>query len=61
MLCTWMARRGVHRGIDAITSEVEAQAAMGVEGLRADVTSLVADGGTVMMEGVDHFSWRRSG
>ncbi len=46
-------QRGVHRGIDAITSELEAQAAIGFSSFRAEIKSLVADGGTVMMERVD--------
>jgi len=48
--------RGVHRGIDAITSELEAQAAMGFRNFRADVKSLIANGGTVMLERVDNFT-----
>jgi limonene-1,2-epoxide hydrolase len=62
--------RGVHRGIAAIRSELEAEAAMGFRNLRADISSLVADGGTVMLERVDNFTiggnrsrwklWRRS-
>lgn len=46
----------VHRGIDAITSELESQKAMGFRNIRVDVTSLVVDGGAVMMERVDHFT-----
>jgi limonene-1,2-epoxide hydrolase len=45
--------RGVHRGIDAITAELEAQAAMGFGDLTIEVRSLVANGGTVMLERVD--------
>jgi limonene-1,2-epoxide hydrolase len=48
--------RGVHRGIAAIRSELEAEAAMGFRNLRADISSLVADGGTVMLERVDNFT-----
>ena len=45
--------RGVHRGLDAITSELEAQAAIGFTNFRAEIKSIVTDGGTVMMERVD--------
>jgi limonene-1,2-epoxide hydrolase len=48
--------RGVHRGVDAIRSELEAQLAMGFGSMTLDVKSLVAEGGTVMLERVDSFS-----
>jgi limonene-1,2-epoxide hydrolase len=47
--------RGVHRGVNAIKSELETQLAMGFGGITADVKSLVADGGTVMLERVDSY------
>jgi limonene-1,2-epoxide hydrolase len=47
--------RGVHRGVDAIKSELEAALAM-LGSVMMDVKSLVTDGGTVMMERVDSFS-----
>jgi limonene-1,2-epoxide hydrolase len=49
--------RGAHRGVDAIKSELETQLSMGWQSVTSDVQSLVADGGTVMMERVDsvHF------
>ena len=45
--------RGVHRGVDVIRSELEAELAMGYGTAKIDVHSLVASGGTVMMEGRD--------
>jgi limonene-1,2-epoxide hydrolase len=42
--------RGVFRGRDAIRSELEAQLRMGFSVQSLDVTSLVADRGTVMLE-----------
>lgn len=47
--------RGVHRGRDAIRSEFDAELSMGFESIEIDVNSLVADGGTVMMEGVENY------
>ena len=47
--------RGVHRGVDAIRSELEAEFAMGFGNVKIDVHSLVADGGTVMMEGTENY------
>jgi limonene-1,2-epoxide hydrolase len=47
--------RGVHRGADAIRSEFEAELAMGFGSIAIDVKSLVANGGTVMMEGVENY------
>jgi limonene-1,2-epoxide hydrolase len=47
--------RGVHRGVDAIRSELEAELAMGFGNVMIDVNSLVANGGTVMMEGVENY------
>ena len=47
--------RGVHRGKEAIRSEFEAELAMGFESSKIDVNSLVADGGIVMMEGVENY------
>jgi limonene-1,2-epoxide hydrolase len=47
--------RGVHRGIDAIRSELEAEIAMGFGGAKIDVNALVAQGGTVMLEGVENY------
>jgi limonene-1,2-epoxide hydrolase len=47
--------RGVHRGVDAIRSELEAELAMGFGSVIIDVKSLVANGGTVMMEGVENY------
>jgi limonene-1,2-epoxide hydrolase len=47
--------RGVHRGVEAIRAELESQLAMGFGCITSDVSSLVADGGTVMMERVDRF------
>jgi limonene-1,2-epoxide hydrolase len=47
--------RGVHRGIDAIRSELEDEISMGFGGAKIDVNSLVAQGGTVMMEGVENY------
>ena len=47
--------RGVHRGKAAIRSEFEAELAMGFESINIDVNSLVANGGVVMMEGVENY------
>jgi limonene-1,2-epoxide hydrolase len=47
--------RGVHKGIDAIRSALEDAISMGFGGVRIDVNSLVAQGGTVMMEGVENY------
>lgn len=47
--------RGVHRGKEAIRSEFESELAMGFESINIAVNSLVADGGTVMMEGVENY------
>ena len=47
--------RGVHRGVDAIRSELEAELAMGSGTAKIDVNSLVASGGTVMMEGRENY------
>jgi limonene-1,2-epoxide hydrolase len=47
--------RGVHRGIDAIRSELADEISMGFGGAKIDVNSLVAQGGTVMMEGVENY------
>lgn len=47
--------RGVHRGADAIKSELQAWVAMGIGSLTIEVKSLVSDGATVMMERVDKF------
>ena len=47
--------RGVQRGTDELRREFTAQAAMGFDNVKIDVKSLVAGGGTVMMERVD--SW----
>jgi limonene-1,2-epoxide hydrolase len=47
--------RGVHRGKEAIRSEFEAELAMGFESIKIDVNSLVANGGIVMMEGVENY------
>ena len=41
--------------MDAIRSELEAELAMGFGSMRIDVKSLVADGGTVMIEGVENY------
>jgi limonene-1,2-epoxide hydrolase len=48
--------RGVHRGVDAIKSALEADLAKGFPNTTCDVKSLVAEGGTVMVERVDSFS-----
>ena len=48
--------RGVFSGTDALNAEFEAQAAMGFDDVAIDLKSLVADGGTVMMERTDRFS-----
>jgi limonene-1,2-epoxide hydrolase len=47
--------RGVHRGIDAIRSELDAEISMDFGGAKIDVNTLVAQGGTVMMEGVENY------
>jgi limonene-1,2-epoxide hydrolase len=47
---------GVHRGIDAIRSEFQRQAALGFDSVTIDVKSLLADDGTVMTERVDGWS-----
>jgi limonene-1,2-epoxide hydrolase len=47
--------RGVHRGIDAIRAELDDEISMGFGGARIEVNSLVANGGTVMMEGVENY------
>jgi limonene-1,2-epoxide hydrolase len=47
--------RGVHRGVDAIRSELDAEISTGFGGAKIDVNSLVAEGGTVMMEGVENY------
>ena len=47
--------RGLHRGKQAIRSEFEAELAMGFESIKIDVNSLVANGATVMMEGVENY------
>ena len=47
--------RGVHRGVEAIRAELAEELAMGVGSIRIDVKSLVADGGTVMIEGVENY------
>jgi limonene-1,2-epoxide hydrolase len=47
--------RGVHRGCDAIKSEIEKQLAMGFTELVMHVKMLIADCGTVMMERQDSF------
>jgi limonene-1,2-epoxide hydrolase len=41
--------------VDAIRSELEAELAMGFGNVMIDVNSLVANGGTVMMEGVENY------
>ncbi len=46
--------RGVHRGIDAIRAELDAMVKM-VPSTAIDVKTLVANGGTVMVERVDTF------
>jgi limonene-1,2-epoxide hydrolase len=48
--------RGVFRGRDAIKSELEAQLRMGFCVQSLDVTSLVAERGTVMLERNDKFT-----
>jgi limonene-1,2-epoxide hydrolase len=45
----------VHRGIDAIRSELEDEISMGFGGAKIDVNSLVARGGTVVMDGVENY------
>ena len=47
--------RGVHRGIDAIRSELDAEISMDFGGAKIAVNTLVAQGGTVMMEGVENY------
>ena len=47
--------RGVHRGKEAIRSELEAELAMAFESIKIDVNSLVANGGIVMMEGIENY------
>jgi limonene-1,2-epoxide hydrolase len=47
--------RGVHHGIDAIRSELDDEISMGFGGAKIDVNSLVAQGRTVMMEGVENY------
>ncbi len=47
--------RGVHRGVDAIRSELDAEISMGFGGAKIDVNSPVADGGTVMLERVENY------
>jgi limonene-1,2-epoxide hydrolase len=46
--------RGVHRGLNAIRSQLEVD----LRPVRADVKKLVADGRTVMLERVDSFDVR---
>lgn len=48
--------RGVHRGIDAIRTELELQLSMGFKMVSIQVKSLVANDGLVMMERVDAFT-----
>jgi limonene-1,2-epoxide hydrolase len=47
--------RGVHRGVDAIRSELESELAMGFGNAKIDVHSLISDGGIVMMEGTEKY------
>jgi limonene-1,2-epoxide hydrolase len=47
--------RGVYRGIDAIRAELKDEISMGFGGTKIDVDSLVANDGTVMMEGVENY------
>ena len=47
--------RGVQRGIDELRSELSAQAVMGFNNVKIEIDSIVADGGTVMLE--RHDSW----
>ena len=47
--------RRVHRGVGAIRSELAAELAMGFGSVWIDVHSLVASGGTVMMEGTENY------
>jgi limonene-1,2-epoxide hydrolase len=47
--------RGVHRGIDAIRSELDAEISMDFGGAKIDVNTLVAQSATVMMEGVENY------
>ncbi|HTQ18247.1 nuclear transport factor 2 family protein [Mycobacterium sp.] len=47
--------RGVHHGVDAIRSELDEEIAMGFGGAKIDINSLVAQGGTVMLEGVENY------
>ena len=46
--------RGVHRGIDAIRAELRAMVKM-IPSTTIDIKTLVANGGTVMVERVDTF------
>jgi limonene-1,2-epoxide hydrolase len=46
--------RGVHRGIDAIRAELGTMVKM-IPSTSIDIKTLVADGGTVMVERVDNF------
>jgi limonene-1,2-epoxide hydrolase len=46
--------RGVHRGLDAIRTELELQLSMGFKMVSIQVKSLVANDGLVMMERVDN-------
>jgi limonene-1,2-epoxide hydrolase len=47
--------RVVHRGVDAIRSELESELAMGFGNVKIDVHSLISDGGNVMMEGTENY------
>lgn len=47
--------RGVHRGIDVIRAELGAMVKM-VPSTKIDIKTLLANGGTVMVERVDNFS-----
>ncbi len=47
--------RGVHSGIDAIRAELGAMVKM-VPSTKIDIKTLVANGGTVMVERVDNFT-----
>jgi limonene-1,2-epoxide hydrolase len=46
---------GLHRGKQAIRSEFGAELAMSFASIKIDVNSLVANGGIVMMEGVENY------
>lgn len=48
--------REVHKGIAAIRSELQDEAAMGFSNFKADIKSLVTDGRTVMVERLDSFT-----